>query len=94
MAVTLHLNAERREFWSVKGAYGAIFAHPTVRELTLSSANLRDDVTERVKTGTRTPLRRLTLDECNVSFGALREILLLPVALEYLFLGMAQLSTP
>lgn len=90
--MTLHLNAEGYEFWTVRGAYGAIFAHPTLKELTLSSANIPSDATKLVRAGTTTPLRSLTFDECNITSQGLRGILNLPAGLEYLFLGKDESS--
>ncbi|KAK5122934.1 hypothetical protein LTR85_003499 [Meristemomyces frigidus] len=85
--LTLHLNGEGREFWTVHGIYGFIFAHPNLKTLHLSSANLPRDTTELIPHGTKTPLRHLTLDECNITMEALSSVLALPLELQYLYIG-------
>lgn len=84
--MTLHLNGDMKEFWGVTGHYSAIFAHPTLLDLTLSSANILEDTSKDLQ-GIKTPLKRLVLDECNLSIEGLQGILSLPRALETLYIG-------
>ncbi|KAK4543355.1 hypothetical protein LTR36_005714 [Oleoguttula mirabilis] len=85
--LTLHLNGAGREFWTVQGIYGFIFAHPSLQELHMSSANLPRNTTELIPRGSKTPLKQLTLDECNITVEALQSILSYPTGLQYLYIG-------
>jgi len=85
--LTLHLNGEQREFWTCARRYAAIFIHPTIEELHLSSINLPKDCTDHLPDEIKTPLKRLTLDEANITFNGLRGVLALPRALEEIYIG-------
>lgn len=85
--LTLHLNGEKREFWTCAHRYAAIFTHPTIEELHLSSINLPKGCTDHLSNEVKTPLKRLTLDEANITFDGLRGVLTLPKALEEIYIG-------
>ncbi|KAK0289207.1 hypothetical protein LTR54_014574 [Friedmanniomyces endolithicus] len=86
--LTLHLNGTSREFWTMERGYAWILAHPTLEDLHLSSINLIRDVSRAVVyPGFSTPLKRLTLDETNVTVDGLRSVLSFPKALQYLYIG-------
>ncbi|KAK3110655.1 hypothetical protein LTR53_014834 [Teratosphaeriaceae sp. CCFEE 6253] len=85
--LTLHLNGATTEFWTMHEDYAGIWAHPTLEILHLSSINIPDQATSSMPSGLRTPLKRLTLDEANVTLDGLRGVLSIPKALEYLYIG-------
>lgn len=62
--------------------------HPTLRELKLSCVNILDNIVDDVDLERVTPLKILTLEECNVTHKGLSGLLSLPKALEELHLGM------
>ncbi len=68
--------------------YAWILAHPPLEDLHLSSVNLTHDVLGVVVyPNFSTPLKRLTLDETNVTLDGLRSVLSFPTALQYLYIG-------
>lgn len=86
--VKLHLSRENARYWGIDGSNFTIFAHPTLRSLTLSCAHIPDNLTSMLRDRPRTPLRQLVLIECNIqSNSILGNILALPAALEHLSLG-------
>ncbi|KAK4949085.1 hypothetical protein LTR10_012458 [Elasticomyces elasticus] len=85
--LTLHLNGMEREFWTMQQEYGGILAHPTLEDLHISSINIPKDVVAYLPKDLRSPLKRLTLDEANVTLAGLRAVLSIPEALEYLYIG-------
>ncbi|KAK0248698.1 hypothetical protein LTS16_013610 [Friedmanniomyces endolithicus] len=86
--LTLHLNGTSREFWTMDRGYAWILAHPTLEDLHLSSINLIRDFSKAVAYPRfSTPLKRLTLDETNVTLDGLRSVLSFPKALQYLYVG-------
>ncbi|KAK5109663.1 hypothetical protein LTR62_006785 [Meristemomyces frigidus] len=85
--LTLHLNGLEREFWTINGDFIHLLMHPTIEELHLSSINIPDDATELICPDVHTPLKRLTLDEANVTIRGLHGLLAIPKALEYLYIG-------
>ncbi|KAK5131365.1 hypothetical protein LTR08_000968 [Meristemomyces frigidus] len=93
-SLTLHLNGDGKEFWTVRGVSAYIFTHSALENLHISSANLGHvgGTWEHVALAPGTPLKRLTLDECNVTAAALVTILSLPKALEYLYIGETRYS--
>nr|POE63013.1 hypothetical protein CFP56_03916 [Quercus suber] len=58
---------KRHEYWHAAGTYASIFAHPSLQELRISSANLADDALDLVPANLRTPLKSLIFDQCNVN---------------------------
>ncbi|KAK4539132.1 hypothetical protein LTR36_001455 [Oleoguttula mirabilis] len=92
--LTLHLNGSKDRYWDIgAGSTAAIFAHPTLEELTISCANLSDTAFSSVDNKAhQTTLKRLTLIECNVTISSLRDMLALPKALQSLYLGGSALS--
>lgn len=91
--LTLHLSGVGREFYTVEKDLAELFAHPTLLELHISSINLPKHATDNLPPGLKTPLKRLTLDETNVTFEGLRGVLALPEALEYLYIGESMSAT-
>ncbi|KAK1079375.1 hypothetical protein LTR33_006444 [Friedmanniomyces endolithicus] len=85
--LTLHLNGTSREFWTMEREYTWILAHPTLEDLHLSSINLPHDVSGAVHPSSNSPLKRLTLEEANVTLDGLRSVLSFPRALECLYIG-------
>ncbi|KAK0366597.1 hypothetical protein LTR02_007678 [Friedmanniomyces endolithicus] len=70
--------------------YAWILAHPPLEDLHLSSVNLTHDVLGVVVyPNFSTPLKRLTLDETNVTLDGLRSVLSFPTALQYLYIEQA-----
>ena len=67
--------------------YTWILAHPTLEDLHFSSINLPHDVSGAVHPSSNSPLKRLTLDEANVTLDGLRSVLSFPRALECLYIG-------
>jgi len=92
--LTLHLSGAGREFWNVCGLPACIFAHPTLLNLHISSANLIVGATARIQDTMRTPLENMTIDECNITVEALNGILALPHGLKHLYLGETPLRGP
>ncbi|KAH9845699.1 hypothetical protein Tdes44962_MAKER01130 [Teratosphaeria destructans] len=84
--LTLHLNGVEREFWTASDQYADVFALENLEELHLSSVNIIDTTACHFK-ARRTKLKRLKLDEANISMKGLRTILAMPRALEHLYLG-------
>jgi hypothetical protein len=91
--LTLHLNGICREFWTCNGDWALLFSHPTLIELYLSSVNVAEDTGANLP-DVRTPLKRLTLDEANVTYAGLCAVLSKPRALEYLYIGGLWHSEP
>ena len=85
--LTLHLSGVGREFLTLSPTYAAVFLHPTLEELHISSVNVPATTASHHPPGFRSRLRRLTLEEVNVTIDGLRNILRLPQSLEYLFIG-------
>ncbi|KAK4555110.1 hypothetical protein LTR86_007876 [Recurvomyces mirabilis] len=85
--LTLHLNGVEREFWTVEREDAFVFAHQTLEEIHVSSINIPEHAMNSIREGVRTPLKRLTLDEANVTMHGLRCMLAIPIALEYLYIG-------
>lgn len=85
----LHNNGDNSRYWN---APYEIFVHPSVEEMTLSCANITFETIEDAPKFT-TPLKHLTLIECEVSHAGLSAMLAYPRALESLYLGMFLLST-
>ncbi|TKA75046.1 hypothetical protein B0A55_06003 [Friedmanniomyces simplex] len=73
----------------MNGAFAWILAHPTLEDLHLSSINIPRDTTAALNPRPRTPLKRLTLDEANVTLDGLRGVMSIPIALEYLYIEQA-----
>ncbi|WPH01706.1 Hypothetical protein R9X50_00455800 [Acrodontium crateriforme] len=89
--LVLHLNGEPSEFWNLQHRpYSAIFAHPTLEDVHISSANILDEGLSDIPDTVRIPLKRLTIDECNITIKAFERLMMLPKALEYLYLGESQ----
>lgn len=86
--VTLHLNGNKR-FWTVDSELSMIFAHPSIKSLNVSCAELHEDGLQGLKETSRTPLQQLTFIECNFTIEALRITLAVPQALSELYLGMS-----
>ena len=82
------MNGYMSPYWTLDAQSIAIFLHPTLRELRLSCVNILDGVTSGIVDTHFTPLRNLTLDECNITHGGLHEILSLPKGVEVLYLGL------
>ena len=88
--VTLHMNGlDGKEFWDVSKDWACIFNHHLLEELTISSANIDVNTLSGIDSSLigKTPLRSLTLDECNVDHSGLRAVLMMPKALERFSLG-------
>ncbi|EMC99555.1 hypothetical protein BAUCODRAFT_21335 [Baudoinia panamericana UAMH 10762] len=85
--LTLHLNGERSEFWYMMDYQADIFGHPTLRDLTMSCAAIPSLSKRHLSKYTKSPLKRLTLDQCQISLIGLAALLAIPAALEYLYLG-------
>lgn len=84
--MTLHLSGSKR-YWIFDSQFVQILSHPTLINLTLSCAELHEDELHVLQQRPKSPLRKLTLIECNVTLGALAYILCLPQALEEFHLG-------
>lgn len=78
--------------WSVAGAYGAVFVHPSLVYLEIVYANIEDDVLNDFPDQLSTPLKSLVLVECLISVAGLHKILSKPRALERLFLSESPCS--
>lgn len=87
--MTLHLTGlrDRERYLDITTDLSPLFAHPSVQDLTMSCVNIYEAYTERILAMPRTPLKRLTLIECNIGLEALDNLLSLPRALEHLYLG-------
>lgn len=83
-ALTLHW---QYGCWTDGGDLDILFTHPTLEELTLSCANIQGTMLGGYQDSEHTPLRSLTLIECNFDCEGLRKVLSIPSALEYLHLG-------
>ncbi|KAF2773476.1 hypothetical protein EJ03DRAFT_333584 [Teratosphaeria nubilosa] len=84
--LTLHLNGVEREFWTAENQYADVFALENLEDLHLSSVNIIDTTACNLKRHS-TNLKKLKLDEANISMKGLRTILAIPRALEHLYLG-------
>lgn len=91
--LTLHLNGDQTRYWTIEHSIGALFAHPTLEELTLSCTSVPDHALDDFKHYKKTPLRQLTLIECNVTCDGLNSMLSMPLALKSLSMSMAALCT-
>ncbi|KAE8451443.1 hypothetical protein EG329_004072 [Mollisiaceae sp. DMI_Dod_QoI] len=70
------------------GKNAIIFLHPTLRNLTISCFDIREDLGLYLSaTPKSTPLKSLTFDECNIAVTGLAAILSVPQSLERLILG-------
>lgn len=78
---------EDNRFWQINACRASILAHPTLKSLKLSCAELDDNVGASLENKSPTPLKHLALIECHITQGALRSILALPSGLEVLSLG-------
>ncbi|OTA34170.1 hypothetical protein BTJ68_06311 [Hortaea werneckii EXF-2000] len=85
--LTLHLNGAGREFWTVEARHASIFALPALQDLHISSANILASSTSLMPSTFRSSLKRLTLDECNLTMDGLKNLMAVPAALEYLYIG-------
>ncbi|CAK3998425.1 Hypothetical predicted protein [Lecanosticta acicola] len=87
--LTLHLsgNSIRARYWNIDDESCRIFAHPSIEEMHLSCANITRDFQHVLLRFGKTPLKRLTLTECDIGHTALSALLEKPRALEYLYLG-------
>ena len=85
--LTLHLNGAGREFWTVEARHASIFALPALQDLHISSANILASSTSLIPSTFRSSLKRLTLDECNLTMDGLKNLMAVPAALEYLYIG-------
>lgn len=86
--LTLHWNGINSRYWDSVPLFRALFCNLSVEELTISCATVPDTLVDLAKKiDFRTPMKRLTLIECNVTHDGLQGILRMPKALEYLYLG-------
>ncbi|CAK1364880.1 unnamed protein product [Cercospora beticola] len=85
--LTIHSNGEKTRYWSSMAIFPGLFLHPCLEELTISCVNFDLGYENFPACQKVTPLKRLTLIECNVHSRALLAILSLPRALEHLYLG-------
>jgi len=88
-SLVLHHNGDSSRYWDVEPEVtGSVFAHPTLRELTISCANIPNNALKGIEGSSQlgTPLARLTLIECNITHKALHDMLSLPKALHFLHL--------
>ncbi|KAE9378628.1 hypothetical protein N431DRAFT_477846 [Stipitochalara longipes BDJ] len=70
------------------GRNAVIFLHPTLRNLTISCFDIEEDIEPYLSANrSRTVLRNLTFDECNITAKGLAAILSVPKALEKLSIG-------
>jgi len=83
----LHMNGVNQRYWQIQEHSRSLFTSPTIEDLTISCAqfDLAEFGTELPKA--TTPLKRLTLIECNLTLLAVWCILRMPKALQYLHLG-------
>ncbi|KAK3110363.1 hypothetical protein LTR53_015423 [Teratosphaeriaceae sp. CCFEE 6253] len=85
--VELHLSGDGSRFWDVDVHAQSLFMSPTLQELVVSCAQFGGEEFGMGLAERATPLKRLTLIECNVTLSALRCMLRLPKALQYFHLG-------
>ena len=95
--MTLHLSGPtgetdvlvdgERRYWEIGKEFSTMLAHPSIQNLTLSCADIHGSLIRQIKNLPLTPLKRLTLIECNIDLAALDAILSRPRALEHLYLG-------
>lgn len=66
-----------------------ILLHPSLQELKLSCVNIKDLVFDlaQIVVGGQSGLKKLILEECNITQLGLSALLRLPKALEELYLG-------
>ncbi|KAK3068376.1 hypothetical protein LTR53_014109 [Teratosphaeriaceae sp. CCFEE 6253] len=85
--VELHLSGYGSRFWDVDEHAQSLFMSPTLQVLIVSCAQFGGEEFGTELAEGATPLRRLTLIECSLTLSALRCMLRLPKALQYLHLG-------
>jgi hypothetical protein len=88
--VTLHSHNEAgagREAFNM-GRNAVIFLHPTLRHLTVSCLDIKEDIVPYLSASRNTTrLQSLSFDECNITVAGLTAILAVPEALEELTIG-------
>ncbi|KAF7192680.1 hypothetical protein HII31_05997 [Pseudocercospora fuligena] len=88
--LTLHWNGPASRYWDTYAMFDALFCSQTLEELCISCANCPDTLDGAAKRRhliERTPMKRLTLIECNITAKGLLGMLCMPAALEHLSLG-------
>ncbi|KAF2725141.1 hypothetical protein K431DRAFT_309337 [Polychaeton citri CBS 116435] len=86
--LTIHMNGPGSPYWTLDGNSNAIVTHPTLQELTVSCVNITVNCTANIKDNfVPTSLKKLVLDECNITPDGLLNLLTLPKALSHLHLG-------
>ncbi|OCK83454.1 hypothetical protein K432DRAFT_322181 [Lepidopterella palustris CBS 459.81] len=89
-SVVLHAHADGDDTFTL-ASNAAIFLHPTLRNISISCADITEDLYSSLKGFEQsTPLSSLTFIECNISAIALKALLELPRALKELTLGERQ----
>ena len=93
LPVTLHLNGPESPYWTLDERSLCLLLLPALQELRLSCMNLYGDLFEKTTIDTSiSPLKRLVLEECNISHQGLKGLLSLPKALETLYIGQYNAS--